>query len=169
MRSSEQVLIRFLATHPTGKLYDGASLDGLCGFKAIQSALPFFAVELSWKTVKTYVARQKLNGLDLATGTTFADLRRFIVVSKLPVDIDVLKVNLYCGGPGGVDGITATIQEDGVYLVCGMIRGSPWGHVFVVWKAASYVFSVDEGEKARLVDIPWLGDIRYIRRICRQE
>ncbi|KAJ0390044.1 hypothetical protein ATCC90586_011258 [Pythium insidiosum] len=115
--------------------------------------------------IQDYVQEVGQTGVDLADGTKFADLRRFIVVNKLPVDLGVLKINLHRGGAAGVDGVKAAIREDGLYLVAGTVFGSAWGHVVVVWKAAATRIMVDGGRKMGLEDAQWMGDIRYIRRV----
>jgi hypothetical protein len=152
---------------------DGADLDGLCGFRAVKTAL-------SWCGAPCLVTDDVINAycnetlkrtrgkVDMkSTGVTYAQLRGFIrglSVEAGVVDIETLNKNLYHGSPPGLDGVKAAVDEDGVYLVAGKTKFNVVGHVIAVMKRGSSLKAKDELGTSELLDQRWLHSLSYVRR-----
>lgn len=173
MNNHQDNLHDFMRGHVFGKTFAGADLDGLCGFRAVETALrwcgaPSLVTDGAIDAYCKQALKRTQGKINMkATGVTYEQLRGFI--RGLPgqagfVDIDVLNKNLYSGKPRGLEGVKAAVDEDGVYLVAGKTQFNVVGHLIAVLKQGSSLIAKDELGTSELHDQRWLHSLSYVRR-----
>lgn len=177
---NQHILHDFVRSDPFGSTFnlgDSADLDGLCGFRAVETALMWCGAPsglVTQKVIDDYCAqamKRTDKRIDMKkTGVTYQQLRGFVnQLSKESgsVDLKVLNKNLYCGRPHGLKGVVAAVddgQTDGVYLVSGRAQFIKVGHVIALRKVGMKLICKDGLGESELLDQQWLGNLSYVRR-----
>jgi hypothetical protein len=177
---NQHILHDFVRTDPFGSTFnlgDSADLDGLCGFRAVETALMWCGAPsglVTQKDIDDYCAqamKRTDKRIDMKkTGVTYQQLRGFLnQLSKESgsVDLKVLNKNLYCGQAHGLKGVVAAVddgQTDAVYLVSGRAQFIKVGHVIALRKVGMKLICKDGLGESELLDQQWLGNLSYVRR-----
>ena len=172
MADDQPNLLDFLRSHSDGIIVGaGADLDGLCGFRAIDSALSYLGSTCSVtdEMIHAFCQRKLLdtNGkINLwETGVTFNQLQSFVYT--LPSDSGSLRIgsNLYAGYKCGWSAVAIAIVQDGIYLVCGESPFVKTGHVIVVKKSESKYVARDGRGETLLSEQTWIHTITFVRQV----
>ena len=150
---------------------DAADLDGMCGFRAVQSVLAYLDAPAIVEDDKIFeFCDKKLedsNGrIDLLeSGVTYGQLASFI--HCLPKDLGALRIgnNIYNGSKCGWKAVEACCGDDGVYLVCGKSNFVKTGHVLALKKSGNAIRAKDDLGETELNQQSWIHEISYVRRV----
>jgi hypothetical protein len=171
MASDYEVLTDYMRTDATfGQNYDGADLDGLCGFRALQRALSLVGAPslVNEEDIDAYceeALKRSKGKIDMwQTGVTFRQIQGF--VRTLPSDLGAIDFgpNLYKGAGCGWQAVKSVIVEDGVYLASAKTPYVVIGHVIVVKKDGDNFIAIDGRGKAKLEKQAWIHQISYVRQ-----